>query len=76
LLGNKETSSIPHPEERGEKIQLTTPQWKSQKKRVGCLGRLTPISDLLKVVLVFDQEQDISIHSHQTKVELVLKIGL
>lgn len=41
-----------------------------------CLGRLTPISDLLKVVLVFDRKRDISIHSHQTKVELVLKTGL
>lgn len=43
---------------------------------MGCWGRLTPISDLLKVVLVFDQKRDISIHSHQIKVELVLKTGL
>lgn len=37
---------------------------------------LIPINDLLKAVLVFDQERDISVHSHQNKFELFLKTGL
>lgn len=32
--------------------------------------------DLVKIVLVFDQERVTSVHSHQTKVELILKIRL
>ena len=43
---------------------------------MGCLGILVPINDLLKAVLVFDQERDISIPSNKTKIESVLKIEL
>ena len=43
---------------------------------MGWLGILVPINDLLKAVLVFDQERDISIPSNKTKIGSVLKIEL
>ena len=73
-LGNKKVTPTPHPQREKKKNQPTTPQQKSQKRKgVECLCILSPVNDFLKVVLVFDQERDTSIHSHQTKVDLVLK---
>lgn len=43
---------------------------------MGCLSILLLVNDLLKGVLVFYQERDTLIHSHETKVEVVLKTGL
>lgn len=43
---------------------------------MGCLGILSHVNDLLKVVLIFDQERDTSIHSRQTKVESLDRISV